>query len=54
MRDEKIISLEEAVRRLTTLPATNLKLDRRGALNVGYYADVVVFDAKDDSGPCDV
>jgi N-acyl-D-amino-acid deacylase len=44
VRDEKIIPLEEAIRRLTTLPATNLKLDRRGALNVGYYGDVVVFD----------
>jgi N-acyl-D-amino-acid deacylase len=44
VRDEKIIPLEEAVRRLTSLPATNLKLDRRGALKPGYFADVVVFD----------
>jgi len=44
VRDEKIIPLEEAVYRLTTLPATNLKLERRGALKEGYYADVVVFD----------
>jgi N-acyl-D-amino-acid deacylase len=44
VRDEKIISLEEAVRRLTTLPATNMKLDRRGALKPGYFADIVVFD----------
>ena len=44
VRDEKIIPLEEAVYRLTALPATNLKLDRRGALKVGYYADVLVFD----------
>jgi len=44
VRDEQVISLEEAVYRLTTLPATNLKLDRRGALKVGYYADVLVFD----------
>jgi N-acyl-D-amino-acid deacylase len=43
-RDEKIISLTEAVRRLTSLPAGNLKLDRRGRLKTGYYADVVVFD----------
>ena len=43
-RDEGIIPLEEAVRRLTALPAANLKLDRRGALQVGHYADVVVFD----------
>jgi N-acyl-D-amino-acid deacylase len=44
VRDEKIITLEEAIYRLTTLPATNLKLDRRGALKKGYYADVLVFD----------
>ena len=45
VRDEKIIPLEEAVRKLTTLPAENLKLDRRGALRPGHFADVVVFDA---------
>ncbi|HKS38389.1 MAG TPA: D-aminoacylase [Verrucomicrobiae bacterium] len=44
VRDEKIIPLEEAVRRLTSLPAGNLKLDRRGTLKPGYFADVVVFD----------
>ena len=44
VRDEKIVTLEEAVRRLTALPAANLKLDRRGALKPGYFADVVVFD----------
>src|SRR5881396_1359123 len=44
VRDEKIIPLEEAVRRLTSLPAENLKLDRRGALKAGYFADVVIFD----------
>ena len=44
VRDEKVISLADAVRRLTSLPATNLKLDRRGALKEGYYADVVIFD----------
>jgi N-acyl-D-amino-acid deacylase len=44
VRDEKIISLPEAIRRLTSLPAGNLKLDRRGSLKTGYYADVVVFD----------
>ena len=44
VRDEKVISIEEAVRRLTSLPAENLKLDRRGALKTGHYADVVVFD----------
>ncbi len=43
-RDEKIIPLAEAVRRLAALPADNLKLDRRGRLKEGYFADVVVFD----------
>ncbi|MDQ3698916.1 MAG: D-aminoacylase [Gemmatimonadota bacterium] len=45
VRDEKVIPLEEAIRRLTTLPAKNLKLRQRGELRPGYYADVVVFDA---------
>ncbi|MDB6025930.1 MAG: N-acyl-D-amino-acid deacylase [Verrucomicrobiales bacterium] len=44
VRDEKIIPLEEAVRRLTSQPAENLKLKDRGALKDGYFADVVVFD----------
>ena len=44
VRDEKLIPLEEAVRRLTSLPATNLRIEGRGALKPGYYADVVVFD----------
>jgi N-acyl-D-amino-acid deacylase len=44
VRDEKVIPLHEAVRRLTGLPATNLELDRRGFLKEGMYADVAVFD----------
>ncbi|MBN2129278.1 MAG: D-aminoacylase [Sedimentisphaerales bacterium] len=44
VRQEKIIAPAEAIRRLTSLPAENLKLDRRGRLAKGYYADVVVFD----------
>ncbi|MEO5859638.1 MAG: D-aminoacylase [Pyrinomonadaceae bacterium] len=44
VREEKVISLEEAVRRLTSLPAGNLGLDRRGMLKNGYFADVVIFD----------
>jgi N-acyl-D-amino-acid deacylase len=44
VRDEKIIPLEEAIRRLTGLPATNLELDRRGFLREGMFADVAVFD----------
>jgi N-acyl-D-amino-acid deacylase len=43
-RDEKIISLQEGVRKLSKLPATNLKLKKRGELKVGNYADIVVFD----------
>lgn len=44
VRDEKVIPLEEAIRKLTLLPATNLNIKKRGALLPGYYADVVVFD----------
>ena len=43
-RDEKVILLKEAVRRLSGLPATNLGLDHRGLLQEGMFADVVVFD----------
>jgi N-acyl-D-amino-acid deacylase len=44
VRDEKIVPLEEAVRRLTAFPAEVLKLQRRGELRPGHFADVVVFD----------
>ncbi len=44
VRDEGLIPLEEAIRRLTSLPAENWKLRDRGALEVGHHADVVVFD----------
>jgi N-acyl-D-amino-acid deacylase len=44
VRDEKVIPLEEAVRRLTSLPAENLKIRRRGALRPGHHADIVIFD----------
>ena len=43
-RDEHVIPLQEAVRQLSKLPATNLKLQKRGELKVGNYADVVIFD----------
>ena len=43
-REEKIIPLGEAIRRLSALPATNLELDHRGYLKEGMFADVVVFD----------
>ena len=45
VRDRKVISLEDAVYRLTSLPATNLKIQKRGQLTEGFYADVVLFDA---------
>jgi len=38
------MTLQEAVRRMTSLPASNLKIAKRGNLQVGYYADVVVLD----------
>jgi N-acyl-D-amino-acid deacylase len=44
VRDEKLVPLEEAIRKLTSLPATNLRIERRGLLEEGYFADVVVFD----------
>ena len=44
VRERKLMPLEEAVRRLTRLPAENWKLKDRGCLDVGCYADVVVFD----------
>ena len=44
VRDEKAATLPDAIRRLTSLPATNLGLRQRGSLKPGYYADVVVFD----------
>lgn len=45
VRDERVISLEEAVHKLSQLPATNLKIEKRGSLTEGNYADVVLFDA---------
>jgi N-acyl-D-amino-acid deacylase len=45
-RDEHALSLPEAVRRLSALPAHNLSLHDRGLLKVGDYADLVVFDPK--------
>ena len=44
VRDEKLVPLEEAIRRLTDLPARNLGLRDRGRLAAGQFADVVVFD----------
>ncbi len=44
VRDEHVISLEEAIRKLSGLPAQNLSLKDRGMLRKGYFADVVIFD----------
>jgi N-acyl-D-amino-acid deacylase len=44
VREEKVIPLAEAIRRLSGLPASNLGLDQRGFIKEGMYADVVVFD----------
>ena len=44
VRDEKVIPLEEAIHKLTTLPATNLKIEGRGALKEGYFADLAIFN----------
>lgn len=46
VRDEQVISLEEAVYKLAKLPAANLKIEKRGSLIEGNYADVVVFNPK--------
>jgi N-acyl-D-amino-acid deacylase len=44
VRDERVLPMEAAIRKLTRLPATNLGLRQRGELKSGFYADVVVFD----------
>jgi len=43
-RDDKVVTLQDAVHRLSWLPASNLGIRGRGALREGYYADVVIFD----------
>jgi len=43
-RDEKVLPLQQAVYQLSKLPATNMKLQKRGELKVGNYADIVIFD----------
>ena len=44
VRDEKLIPLEEAIHKLTGMPASLLRLKKRGQLAVGNYADIVIFD----------
>ncbi|GGF28247.1 N-acyl-D-amino-acid deacylase family protein [Echinicola rosea] len=44
VREENVISLEEAIHKLTHLPSTNLRIKKRGLLKQGYYADLAIFD----------
>jgi len=44
VRDEKLMTLQEAVRKMSALPAETLRIERRGRLQTGYFADIVVFD----------
>jgi N-acyl-D-amino-acid deacylase len=44
VRDEKLMTLQEAVRKMSALPAETLRIERRGRLRTGYFADIVVFD----------
>ena len=46
VRDQKLMSLEFAIHKMTGLPASNLGLPRRGLLHAGYFADVTIFDPK--------
>jgi N-acyl-D-aspartate/D-glutamate deacylase len=51
VRDDKVLTLEDAVRKMTSLPAQTLRLNDRGLLKEGYWADVVVFDPATVSDP---
>lgn len=44
VREEKLMSIEEGVRRMTSLPAENLKIKNRGLISPGYYADLAIFN----------
>jgi N-acyl-D-amino-acid deacylase len=46
VREERLVPLEEAIRRLTSFPAANLRLDRRGWIAHGHFADIAVFDPR--------
>jgi N-acyl-D-amino-acid deacylase len=43
-RDEGVITLQEAIRKMTSLPAANIGIRERGQLKAGFFADIVVFD----------
>lgn len=44
VRDEKVVTLQEAIRRLTSFPAETMEFDKRGSLKPGYIADIAIFD----------
>ena len=46
VRERKTLTLEDAIRRMTSLPAQRFRIDNRGLLRVGYAADILVFDEK--------
>jgi len=46
VRDEQVLPLEEAIRKLTSFPAATLRIKERGQLATGYFADIVVFDPR--------
>jgi N-acyl-D-amino-acid deacylase len=45
VREEKLFTLQQAIQRMTALPATRLRVERRGLLQPGFFADVIVFDS---------
>ena len=47
VRRRQVISLEEAVRKMTSLPAQHFRFDGRGQIKQGYFADIAIFDAGD-------
>ncbi|MBX2816199.1 MAG: D-aminoacylase [Saprospiraceae bacterium] len=49
VREEQVITLPEAIRKMTSLPAESLQLDSRGRLTEGYHADITIFDPKEIS-----
>ena len=51
VRERKVLSLEEGIRRMTSLPAQTFGLKQRGTLQVGSHADIVVFDLEKISAP---
>lgn len=46
VRDKKVISLEEGIKKITSLPAQKMKINKRGELKEGYYADIAIFNKR--------